>query len=47
MKFVAGTNGRAIPVVHVWHSEDSREYKIVHSVNEQEDIAVNTQNGIE
>jgi len=42
MKFVAGTNGRAIQVVHVWHSEDGKTYKIIHSGNEEEDVTVNT-----
>jgi hypothetical protein len=47
MKFMAGTNGRAIQVIHVWHSADGREYKIIHSENEQEDITVNTADGVE
>jgi len=47
MKFMAGTNGRAIPVIHVWHSADGREYRIIRSENEQEDITVNTADGVE
>jgi len=43
MRFLAGTKERVIQIVHVWHSKDGRTYKIIHSGNEQEDVAVNNE----